>query len=40
MNEILAGLDSPKQLLHLDDKGLVQLAEEIRNTLCNLLSQR
>ena len=40
MDEILARLDSPKQLLHLDDKGLVQLAEEIRSTLCNLLSQR
>ncbi len=40
MEEILSRIDSPKDLLHLDNDALIQLAEEIRNTLCNLLSQR
>ena len=40
MEEILSHIDSPKDLLDLDNDVLVQLAEEIRNRLCNLLSQR
>ncbi len=40
MNEILSRLKSPDQLRSMDNTTLAQLAEEIRDTLCNLLSQR
>ena len=40
MDKILSQLESPEQLRSMDNSSLVQLAEEIRDTLCNLLSQR
>ncbi|MEE2781694.1 MAG: 1-deoxy-D-xylulose-5-phosphate synthase [Planctomycetota bacterium] len=40
MDKILSQLESPEQLRSMDNASLVQLAEEIRDTLCNLLSQR
>ena len=40
MNEILSRLKSPDQLRSMDNATLAELAEEIRDTLCNLLSQR
>ena len=40
MDQILSRLESPDQLRAMDNASLAQLAEEIRITLCNLLSQR
>ena len=40
MDQILSRLESPEQLRAMDNATLAQLAEEIRTTLCNLLSQR
>ena len=40
MDQILSRLESPDQLRSMDNATLAQLAEEIRDTLCNLLSHR
>ena len=40
MDQILSQLESPAQLRSMDNASLVQLAEEIRVSLCNLLSRR
>lgn len=40
MGQILSRLQSPTELRSMDNGELAQLAEEIRETLCNLLTQR
>ena len=40
MDQILSRLQSPAELRLMDNAELEQLAEEIRHTLCNLLTQR
>ena len=40
MGQILSRLESPAELRSMDNSQLAQVAEEIRNTLCNLLTQR
>ena len=40
MGQILSRLQSPAELRSMDNGELAQLAEEIRETLCNLLTQR
>ncbi len=40
MHQILSQLQSPAELRSMDNSTLEQVAEEIRDTLCNLLTQR